>query len=286
MKMSQLTQADKAVRFREMHDRKRILVLPNAWDVASARVFEEVGFAAIGTTSAGIAAVLGYPDGEQVSRYEMVHMVHRIARKVAVPVSADIETGYGQRLDDVAETVRAVIHAGAVGSNLEDGDNKGNLLSIPVQVERIQSARAAADAMSIALVINARTDVYLLGIGREGERFDHAVGRANAYRKAGADCLFVPGVRDAATIAALVRAIDGPVNILVGPGAPSILELEKLGVARASVGSGAMRGALTFARHIAQELRDSGTYNLFTKDTMTYAEVNELMSRGQSGDSP
>jgi 2-methylisocitrate lyase-like PEP mutase family enzyme len=145
------------------------------------------------------------------------------------------------------------------------------------QVERIRAGRQAAGRLGVPIVINARTDVYLLGVGKESERFQDAVRRANAYREAGADCLFVPGVRDAATIGALARAINGPINVLAGPGTPPIAELAQLGVARVSVGSGPMRAGLTFAKRIAEELRDRGTYQLFTQDVLTHAQVNELM---------
>jgi 2-methylisocitrate lyase-like PEP mutase family enzyme len=273
-------QIDKANAFRRMHDGSRILVLPNAWDVASARVFEHAGFPAIASTSAGVAATLGYPDGEQISRDEMAQAVGRIVRHVAVPVTADMEAGYGRGPDAVTATVEALVAAGAVGMNLEDSlDEKTPLFEISAQIERIQAARQTAEQLGVPIVINARTDVYLFAVGKESERFEHAVRRANAYREAGADCLFVPGVRDAGTIAALVRAVNGPMNVLAGPGTPAISELQKLGVARVSLGSGPMRAALTCARKIAEELRDRGTYVLFTRDVLTHAQVNELMSR-------
>jgi 2-methylisocitrate lyase-like PEP mutase family enzyme len=273
-------QVDKATRFLRMHDRTAILVLPNAWDAASARIFEEAGFQALASTSAGVAASLGYPDGEQISRDEMVEAVGRIVRCVAVPVTADMEAGYGPGLDAVTQTIQAVIAVGAVGMNLEDStsDEKNPLMEISAQVERVRAARQAADRVGVPFVINARTDVYLLAVGKESDRFEHAVRRANAYREAGADCLFIPGVRDADTIAALVRAINGPINVLAGPVTPSIIELEKLGVARVSLGSGPMRAALTTTRRIARELRDRGTYDSFTRDTITHAEVNKLMA--------
>jgi 2-methylisocitrate lyase-like PEP mutase family enzyme len=282
--MANQTQVEKANAFLRMHDRSRILVLPNAWDAASARVFAQAGFPAIASTSAGVAAALGYPDGELIGRDEMAQAVARIVRSVAVPVTADMEAGYGPVSDAVAETVRAVIAIGAVGINLEDStsDKDNPLFEISAQVERIRAARNAAERGGVPIVINARTDVYLLSVGKESERFDHSVRRANAYRGAGADCLFIPGVKDAPTIAALVRAITGPINVLAGPGTPSIPELEKLGVARVSVGSGPMRAALTFTRKIAQELRQQGTYELFTRDVMTHAEVNKLMAARQS----
>jgi len=274
------TQQDKANRLRQLHQGPVILVLPNAWDVASARVFEDAGFPALATTSAGVAWARGYADGENISREEMADVVARVARAVAVPVTADMEAGYGPGPEAVAETVRAVIAAGAVGFNLEDWlhGTRGGLRDIEVQVECVRVARQTAASAGVPIVINARTDVYLEQVGRPEERFDHAVRRANAYREAGADCMFVPGVRDAATIEALVRAICGPVNILAGPDTPSVPELQRMGVRRVSMGSGPMRATLTCLRGLNEELRERGTYASFTGRTLSHAQVNQLLS--------
>ncbi|HZX94879.1 MAG TPA: isocitrate lyase/phosphoenolpyruvate mutase family protein [Myxococcales bacterium] len=264
---------ERAALLRRLHDRTRILVLPNAWDVASARVVEKAGFPAIATSSAGVAAVLGYADGERISRAEMLEMVARIARAVRVPVTADLEAGYG----GAAQTVEAALQAGAVGMNLEDAAAGGGLVPIAAQVEQIKAARAAADRAGVPFVINARTDVYLARIGEEQGRFAHAVERARAWLAAGADCAFVPGVRDADTIGRLVRAIDGPINILAGPGTPDVPTLAALGVARVSAGSATMRAALTAGLRAAEEMRDRGTY-AFAENILTHAEVNALLT--------
>src|ERR1700730_8987907 len=180
-------QREKAETFRRMHDRRRILVLPNAWDAASARVFEGVGFKAVATTSAGVAYALGYPDGEIVPLDMMVSAVGRIAQCVNVPVTADMESGFARDTRDLAKTVQMIIEAGAVGMNLEDTIHgaQRELYDLPVAVERVRAARDAANSASVPLVINARTDVFLLGIGEKAGRYEHAVGRANAYREAG-----------------------------------------------------------------------------------------------------
>jgi 2-methylisocitrate lyase-like PEP mutase family enzyme len=270
---------EKAALFRKLHDRARLLVLPNAWDAASARVFEEAGFPAIATTSAGIAASLGYPDGERISRGEMAKAVARIAKAVRVPVSADFEAGYGPIPKAVRQTVEAALEAGAVGMNLEDatGDRVRPLFDPEVQAERIRAARdAAGDA---GFFINARTDVYLLEVGAEAARFDRTVRRAKAYLEAGADGIFVPGVADRELIGRLAKAVDAPLNVLAGPGTPPAAELQALGVARLSIGSGAMRASLGLTRRIARELLDAGTYGLLTEGAIPYAEVNELLDR-------
>jgi 2-methylisocitrate lyase-like PEP mutase family enzyme len=273
------SQREKAEALRRLHSGPEILIIVNAWDAISARIFEQAGCRALGTTSAGIANVLGYPDGEHISRAEMLEVVRRIAGRVAVPLTADMEAGYGPTPEDAAETVRGVLAAGAVGLNLEDGSVQPGepLLDVALQVDRLRAAREAGDSAGVPIVINARTDVFLRGVGEPADRLGHAVRRANAYREAGADCLFIPGAYDADTIAALARAVAGPINILAGPMTPPIPELARLGVARVSVGSGAHRATLALARRIVQELLGPGTYEGFTRDAIPYVEVNQLL---------
>jgi 2-methylisocitrate lyase-like PEP mutase family enzyme len=258
--------------FRELHRGPRILVLPNASDAASARIFEQTGFPAVGTSSAGVSFSLGYPDGQRTPSSEMIAAVKRIVRAVSVPVTVDVEAGYG----DPVGTAKALVDAGAAGMNLEDvtGDGPESLVDLAAQVRIIEEIRAATD-----LVINARTDIYLMGIGDPATRFERTVERLNAYRKAGADCLFAPGVRDAETIGNLVHAVDGPLNILGGAGAPPVAELERLGVARVSVGSGPMRAAMGLLQRIAKELLDHGTYSSMTEGAMQYADANRLFGK-------
>lgn len=274
-------QCKKAEAFHRMHDRNRLLLLPNAWDAMSARIFEAAGFAAIATTSAGVSYAVGYPDGEMVPRDEMIAAVARIARCVNVPVTADMESGFARHPDDVAETVRLIIGAGAVGINLEDTvHGAGRMLyEIPDAVERIRTARRAATAAGVPIVINARTDVYLLGIGDKSSRFDHAVSRLNAYHAAGADCLYAMGYFDAATIGRLVKALAGPLNVMGLPGTPPVSELEHLGVARVSTASGPARVAMTATRKAADELLRTGRFEVFGGDTISHQEANALMEK-------
>jgi len=274
-------QCQRAEAFRRMHDRSRILVLPNAWDAMSARIFEAAGFTAIATTSAGVSYSIGYPDGELVPRDEMIAAVSRIAHCVDVPVTADMESGFARDSDGIAETVRLLIEAGAVGINLEDTVHGAGrtLYEIPDAVERIRAARRASEAAGVPIVINARTDVYLLGIGEKAARFDHAVSRLNAYSAAGADCLYTMGYFDADTIGRLVKAVDGPLNVMGLPGAPPVMELERLGVARVSTASGPTRLAMTATRKAAVELLCSGSFDVFGGDTMSHQEANALMDK-------
>jgi 2-methylisocitrate lyase-like PEP mutase family enzyme len=265
-------QKAKADAFRAMHRSQQILLLPNAWDVASARIVQQTGFGAVATTSAGIAFTLGYPDGQRISREQMLEVVGRIATAVKVPVTADVEAGYGDRPEDAARTAREVLAAGAVGMNLEDatGDRQHPLLDLALQVERVKAVR------ELPIVLNARTDVYLGEVGAPEKRYDEALRRLAAFRDAGADCVFVPGLRDAAIIGRLAKDLKCPLNILAGPGTPPVPELQKLGVARISLGSGPMRAALGLLRRIAEELKGAGTYKSL-EDAISFADVNRMM---------
>jgi 2-methylisocitrate lyase-like PEP mutase family enzyme len=275
-------QKKKAEAFRAMHTRTGVVLLPNVWDVASARIIEETGFEAIATTSAGIAFAQGFPDGQRIPGDQMIAAVAHIASAVSVPVTADVEAGYGRRPENAARTARGVIEAGAVGMNFEDasGDADHPLTELTLQLERVRAIRETTHELGIPIVLNARTDVYLLQIGDPIRRYDEAVRRLSAFRDAGADCVFVPGVRDAETIGRIVADLECPVNILGVPGSPSVLELVKLGVKRISLGSGPMRASLGFLRKLAEEVKTSGTYKLM-EGAPSHAEMNKLM-RGQA----
>jgi 2-methylisocitrate lyase-like PEP mutase family enzyme len=269
----------KAAAFRAMHTGTGAVLLPNVWDVASARIIEEAGFEAIATTSAGIAFAQGFPDGQKIPAEQMITSIAHIVAAVRVPVTADIEAGYGQRPEDAARTARGVIEAGAVGMNFEDatGDADHPLTALTLQLERIRAIRETAEELRVPIVLNARTDVYLLQIGDPSRRYDEAVRRLSAFRDAGADCVFVPGVRDAETTGRFVADLKCPVNILGMPGSPPVPELVRLGVKRISLGSGPMRSSLGFLRGLAEEVKTSGTYKLM-EGAPSHAEMNKLMS--------
>src|SRR6202008_723316 len=200
--MPDLEQTKKAEAFRAMHTGEGAVVLPNVWDVASARIIEEARFEAIATTSAGIAFALGFPDGQKIPAEQMIDAVARIATAVRVPVTADVEAGYGQAPEDAGRIARNVIEVGAVGMNFEDatGDADHPLTELTLQLERIRAIRETAASLGVPIGLNARTDVYLLQVGEPGTRYDEAVRRLSAFHDAGADCVFVPGVREPETI--------------------------------------------------------------------------------------
>ncbi|HEY3504260.1 MAG TPA: isocitrate lyase/phosphoenolpyruvate mutase family protein [Actinocatenispora sp.] len=256
--------------FRSLHVPGVPLVLVNAWDAASARIVAAAGAPAVATTSAGVSWSLGVADGDRLDRTAALDVVRRVAAAVAVPVTADVETGYGATPDAVADTVRAVVAAGAVGINIEDVDPAtGGLRDVADQCARLAAVRAAGGT----LFVNARIDTVLRGLGG----VDETVERATAYLAAGADGIFVPGVVDPDAIAELVERIAAPVNVMAGPGAPSVPELAKLGVARVSLGSAVAQAAYTVARRAADEAYAAGTYGALD-DALDFGTLNALLS--------
>jgi 2-methylisocitrate lyase-like PEP mutase family enzyme len=268
--------------FLRLHHGPDVLVLPNVWDVTSAKIFEQASFHAIGTTSSGISASLGYPDGELITFDEMIEVIERIVSNSAIPVNADIESGYGKGASDVAETVKRVIRAGVAGINLEDstGNPEQPLFDMILQTEKIEAVREAADSAGIHLVINARTDTCLVPFQDADARFRETVKRANSYVQAGADCIFVPGRLDGSIIARLVAEIDAPLNILASPVTPNVSELKALGVARLSIGAGGFRTAMAAVKKVATELAEFGTYETLFRETLSKAEVDSMLKSG------
>lgn len=275
--MEMQNQIDQARAFRRMHDRSAILLLPNAWDAGSARLFAQRGFAAIATTSAGMAWSLGYADGEQAPLSEVLAAIARIVRVVDLPVTADIESGYGETAQAVAATVRATIAAGAVGINLEDGlPGHGPLRPITEAAARIRAAREAADAVGVPIVINARVDNWMQHSDTPAaERLADAVARAHAYLAAGADGIYPIGLADPATLAALVQAVDAPINVAAGPAMPDLTELKRLGVARVSTATRFATLALAAVDQAAAALRASGRFDALAS-TFTYPDAQRL----------
>jgi 2-methylisocitrate lyase-like PEP mutase family enzyme len=272
-----MSQRDKAQRLRELHRPGNPLVLVNAWDALSARVIEEAGAEAIATTSAGMAFALGYPDGQKISRDEMMAAVAVVARVVDLPVTADMEAGYGDLPVDAAATARGVVDAGAVGLNLED-TTAGGLLPIEGFVAKIEAIRAVGEETGVPLVINARVDQFIAEIGDQDTRLEHTIERGRAYREAGADCVFVPAVTDSDTIRALVDGIGGCVSVLATQPGQSVDDLARLGVARISIGSGTYLAAMSEAKRFAEEILGSGTFTTFARRTVTHADGQRLLA--------
>ncbi|MFF9243960.1 isocitrate lyase/phosphoenolpyruvate mutase family protein [Streptomyces sp. NPDC014776] len=272
---------DQALAFRSLHVPGRPLVLPNAWDTTSARIVEDAGAAAVATTSAGLAWALGAADGDRLDRDRALDAVARVTGAVRVPVTADVESGYAADAAGVGDTIRRVIAAGAVGVNIEDalyGSGEDALRPVAEQAERLTAAREAADAIGVPLFVNARIDTFLRGAGG----VDLTLERAAAFLAAGADGIFVPGVVDPVAVKALAEGIDAPLNVMAGPGAPSVAELAALGVARVSIGSGIAQAAHAVVRRAARELLGEGTYGALAGG-LDYGELNALLGAPAAG---
>jgi 2-methylisocitrate lyase-like PEP mutase family enzyme len=290
------TQAQQAVQLLELHHGITPVILINAWDAASAAMVAHCGLPAIASSSAALANAMGFPDGQHLPWPQMLDAVQRIVRAVSVPVTADIESGFAANPQELEATIAQIIGVGAVGVNLEDAqpgqDARGPLFPLAEQIARIKAARRAALAQKIHLVINARTDAYWqAGVSPE-EALRNTLERGKAYLESGADCIFVPGLRNADHIKALIHHLrtihpdanphanaHAPVNILAGPDVPSIPELAKLGVKRVSYGSGPHRAAMGLLRRMATEAGSSGTYTALTEGAVPYAEINGLFRK-------
>src|SRR3989440_9130240 len=271
------SQKDKAQDFRGLHHGKRILILPNAWDVPSARVFENEGFPAVATSSAGLMVSLGYPDGEVIGRNEFVSAVERIAKVLSVPLSVDIVAGFGNTTEEVVATVKAILRAGGIGINIEDfAHSTKKLFPTERQVENVKAIRRLGDIVGGPLVINARTDALRFASGDDEAKFDEAVRRAIAYRDAGADCVYPMGLTEPASIRRFVKELDFPINVMVRKGLPPVSELERLGVARVSFGPSASYAAMGLLKSAAKEVLEKGTYENLVDGAISFDELNSL----------
>jgi 2-methylisocitrate lyase-like PEP mutase family enzyme len=269
----------KADLLRELHA-DGVLVLPNAWDAGSAALIARAGAKAVATTSGGVSWALGRPDGQGLSREEMVEQVRLIAAAVDVPVTADVEGGYGHAPEDVAATVEAVVGAGAVGVNIEDSKGFGvPLFTAEEQAARLRAAREAAERAGLPeLVVNIRTDVFLFQVGEPEGRLDDVLARAAVYAEAGADVLFVPGLVDLDVLKTLVEASPLPVNVMAGPGAPTVAEFESVGVRRVSLGTAVTQAAYSVAHRAAEEALTKGTYTEL-EGALDFGALNGVFTR-------
>jgi 2-methylisocitrate lyase-like PEP mutase family enzyme len=272
--MVSIIQKEKAEKFLKFHHEKEILVLLNSWDIGSSKLIEACGYKAIATTSMGIAASLGYPDCQVIKLPEMIEVITGIVNGVKVPVTVDIEAGYGKNLNEIIDSVKKIIATGIVGINIEDSIDLSPVLVDEMEFcERISAIRELSDSMGFHLVINARTDSFYTSSGSPRKNLSESIKRGNKYREAGADCIFIQPVWQRETISTLVKEINAPINILTNPaiGAgipPSVRELQDLGVARLSLGSSLMKATLALIKKIADELSGQGTYKILS-DSLT-----------------
>lgn len=270
-----------ANKFQDLHHNKKMFILPNAWDVGSAVVYEKYNFQAVGTTSAGFAYSLGYPDGEKIDFQHIVKLVKQITERVNIPVSVDIELGYSNTIDGVVENVTKIIEAGAVGINIEDGYPKSTpyLEELEFQTNKIQALSKLKEKLGIPFVINARTCVYLIKVGKEEDRLSIAIERGNTFHKAGADCIFIPGALKESVIEKLIENIDAPINILATPSTNNLENLDRLGVRRLSLGSAPARAAYSNLIENIKQIQNENKISKLLDHDFSYDLANDLFER-------
>jgi 2-methylisocitrate lyase-like PEP mutase family enzyme len=274
------SQVEKAEKFRSLHDRRRVLILPNAWDIPSARVFEDEGFPAVATSSAGMLVSLGYPDGEGIPRKEFLSTVGRMAKALSVPLSVDVVGGFGTSAEGVSRSVRAVVKTGAIGINIEDFvHSTKKLLPIEKQTARLKALVRLRGSSKIPFVINARTDALRYAQGGDEEKFEDALRRGATYRDLGADCIYPMGLTEAGAIARFVKELDFPINVMVRKGLPPVSDLQRMGVARVSFGPSASYAALGLLHRASREVREKGTYETLVEGAISFDELNSLAVR-------
>jgi 2-methylisocitrate lyase-like PEP mutase family enzyme len=270
---------EKCRRLRELVRAPEILVMPGAYDVLSALLFEQMGFKAIQGTSGGIAAALGYADGEVMSRDRFIEISGSFAGAVSVPFNADGERGYGDE-NGVRETVRALVLRGVAGMNLEDGaaKGKGGLVEISEQLRKIKAVMETKRELGSEFFLNARVDAFHVFPDDSKKALDEAIRRGNAYAEAGGDCIFYLFLHSAEIIGRIAKEVKAPISILAGPQSPSVSQLQDLGVARVSYGSGFLKAALTGTKQLAQEIFEKGTCDLLKQGVQT-PEISALVAR-------
>ncbi|WP_080283415.1 isocitrate lyase/PEP mutase family protein [Clostridium botulinum] len=269
-----------AKQFQEIHHRNKMFILPNAWDVGSAVIYEKFNFPAVGTTSAGLAYSLGYSDGEKIDFEHIVQIVKQITQRISIPLSVDIELGYADTIDGIVENVTKLIEAGAVGINIEDGYSKPApyLENLDIQIKKIQAISKLKKKLGIPFVLNARTCVFFIKAGKEEERLSIAIERANAFHKSGADCIFIPGAIEECNISKLIENIPAPINILATPMANNLENLERLGVRRLSLGSAPVRAAYSNLIETVKQIQDENKISKLLDHDFSYEIANKLFA--------
>jgi len=267
-------QIELAKEFLQFHKNEHMLVIPNAWSAGSALVFEKQGFNAVATTSAGIAYSLGYPDGEGINFEDLCMVVKQITKRIAIPLSVDFECGYGNSVKEIKENARKLILAGAVGLNIEDGLPNGNLEDLDFQLQKIEALVQLKEEMGIPFVINARTCVYWLNVADDESKLALAIERGNAFAKSGADCVFIPGALPEQTVEVMVSKINAPLNVIANPLFNDFEKLQKIGVSRLSIGSGAVRSTFNHLITIGDNLK-KGDLSLMLNHQFSYKKAND-----------
>jgi 2-methylisocitrate lyase-like PEP mutase family enzyme len=273
-------QAELAERFRRLHDRKETFVLPNCWDVPSARMFEDCGFPAVATSSAGVMVSLGYPDGQEIPLGVYLSTIERIGGVLSVPLSVDMVAGFGADAAKTARAVKKAVQAGAVGVNIEDFEHASKkMIPLKEQVRKLKAVIEMRDGLGVPVVVNARTDALRFAEGDDDTKFAEAVRRGKEFRDLGADCVYPMGLVDVDKIGRYVEEVDCPVNVMVRKGLPDLGELQRLGVARVSFGPSASYAAMGLLKRASKEIMDKGTFGSLVDGAINFDELNALATR-------
>lgn len=274
-------QIEKAEAFKKLHHTGKLLILPNVWEPLGAMLLQDLGYPAIATASASMALTNGLKDGENISFEKLVSQLKEITHAVSLPVSADIESGYAKNNQHLTENINTLLDAGIVGLNIEDSDKKtGGLLPTDIECERIKLIRSVAQAKGIPLFINARVDTYIrMRDSSEKEKLDETIRRGNAYKEAGADCIFPITMKHFDDIRTLIKELKMPVNIITVPGIPELHSLNEIGVARISLGSSFLKIAMQAMKNIAMQLKDQKGLNEIIGNTITSDYLESLIEQ-------
>lgn len=279
--MDKKQQIQKAEKFLALHRDPKLLVLPNIWDALGARMLEHLGYPAAATASAAVAYSLGYDDGQKITLNAMIETIRRVVSAVDIPVTADIEAGFAESPSEVAENIRQVLRAGAVGINIEDSDPfTDDLYSVELQCDRLKAIRAMANQEGIPLVINARTDVFISDFGETmDEKMTEAISRGQAYIEAGADCLYPIVLGDLTALKQFQTATSAPINVYAPASTASMHELEAAGISRVSLGPSVIKAVLQTMKQVFVGLQNYDSLKLLTEDVMSSQEILEFVSQ-------
>lgn len=273
-------QRDKAKQFQEIHRKEGLFVLPNIWDAGGAKIFEQKRFAAVATTSAGVAFANGFSDGEELPLTILLETVQRISTKITIPLSVDFERGYSENAEEVYENAKQLLLAGAVGLNIEDGLPDKSISDRQSMKRKLEYLNQLKKEFALDFLINSRTDIYWNQIGEQKSRLSATIERLNRYLSWGADCVFVPGNISVEELQRLIKEVNGPINILLSKNLKNMNQLNELGVKRVSLGSSVSRNSIKHLFNESNKIKRNDFDSLLS-DSLSYDFVNQFYGMGE-----